>query len=300
MATTEARCTELGSGCICSEILDSASYIESPTDFWRASDASAKPCSQDGTGRPVVRTATVAGTNDATMLAALPAGATVSYALWPDEDEHEGTFFVGNGDAVSGTLVRLAARWYIYHTPVFDFKLEGTCDNSKIAELNNGSLVDYTTPNFHTYNYTTWSPSVDCCVSGPGPDNNVPSADMKGNWWRFELVITNRSGPDYRLQMYGKNVTDDEAEIEMIDLWDNASVDNLTPPSLMSMLLSNNHRFAAAGVCRGWLAISYYMMAGWTSDAGQRIGAASEIEGGAPPPPVAGSRPGFPGRGPVW
>jgi hypothetical protein len=35
--------------------------------------------------------------------------------------------------------------------------------------------------------------------------------------------------------------------------------------------------------------ISHYMMAGWTSDAGQRIGAAVEIEGGGgggTPPPL--------------
>jgi len=51
----------------------------------------------------------------------------------------------------------------------------------------------------------------------------------------------------------------------------------------MSGLLSNNHR-ASTGSCQGWIGLSHYMMAGWTTNAGQRIGAATEIEGGAGAP----------------
>ena len=40
----------------------------------------------------------------------------------------------------------------------------------------------------------------------------------------------------------------------------------------------NNYR---QGTCGGWLGFSYYMMAGWDTDTGQRIGPAVEIEGGA-------------------
>jgi hypothetical protein len=281
----EARCSEIeaaGGTCICSEPLQATSYPEDvANDFKNPNDSSTKQCSQDGvTGGAITRTADdVVASTDATALAALPSGNSVARFVRAASD-HQGTFMVGSNASVSGSISRLAARWYIYHTPTFNFKLEGTCENSKIAELSNGALIDYTTPNFHTYNYLTWSPSVDCCTSGPGPDNNVDPDTMRGKWWRFEVVMTNRSGPGFELEMYGKNITDDSAEIQMIKLTDNGSVSNETPPSIMSVILSNNHRFSSSGSCLGWIGLSHYMMAGWTSNAGQRIGAASEIEGG--------------------
>jgi len=102
-------------------------------------------------------------------------------------------------------------------------------------------------------------------------------------------VLTNGAGPNYNMKYYGKNITDNGPELTLIDLSTNASVANLTPPSLMSQITSNNHRFSALGSCQGWLGISHYMMAGWTTDAGQRIGAATEVEGvgGAIKPPAS-------------
>jgi hypothetical protein len=294
----EARCTALnvsGSTCVCSEPLQATSYPENvANDFKNPNDTSTLQCSQDGvTGGAITRTADdVVASSDSAALAALPSGNTVARFVRASND-HQGTFMVGSNTAVSGTFVRLAARWYIYHTPTYDFKLEATCENSKISELSNGALIDYTTPNFHTYNYLTWSPSVDCCVSGPGPSNNVTSSTMKGKWWRWEVVMTNRSGPNFQLEMFGKNITDGSAEIQMIRLSDNGSVSHETPPGIMSVILSNNHRFSSAGSCRGWIGISHYMMAGWTTNAGQRIGAATEVEGGGGGPAVPSAPTGF-------
>lgn len=288
----EQRCTDLGSACICSEPLQATSYPEGTNDFKNPNDTSSQECSQDGvTGGAITRTADdVVASTDATALAALPAGHSVARFVRAS-DAHEGTFNLGHNTAVASSMVRLAARWYIYRTPTFDFQGEVTCDNSKITEFNNDSRVDVTTDagtaNFHTYNYLTFSPSVDCCVSGPAGSggNTMPTSDMKGKWWRYEVVMTNRAGPDYRMQFYGRNVTDNDAELEIIDLWNNPNVDNLTPPSLMSQIFSNNHRFHnevthPGGACRGWIGLSHYMMAGWDSNAGQRIDAASEVEGG--------------------
>jgi hypothetical protein len=255
--------------------------FDSGPDFWNPNDTSALECGVEAADddSAIVRTASdVVASTDSTALAALPAGHSVARFVRA-ADDHGGTFYVGHGLAVSSGLLRVAARWYIYHSSGFEFKGEGTCNNSKIAEFNNDSRVDFDNGTWHTYNYLTFSPSVDCCSGGPGP-GGPSAAEMRGRWFRFEAVLTNRSGPDYRMQFYTKNVTDDEAEIEAIDLWANPSVDNLTPPSLMSQILSNNHRFASSGVCGGWLGISHYMYAGWTTNAGQRIGAASEIEGG--------------------
>ena len=105
---------------------------------------------------------------------------------------------------------------------------------------------------------------------------------------------TNRSGPGFRLQSFMKNVTDNAAELPVFDNAIDSRVNNLTPPKLMSTILSNNHRVSFGGSCRGWIGLSHYMMAGWTTNSGQRIGAASEIEGGGGPqdtvpPAVPGS-----------
>jgi hypothetical protein len=276
----EQRCNELGANCICSEPLNTTTYAGGP-DFWNPADSTTKECSVEAAsiGGAVVRTsATITSSTDATAMAALPSGHTMSSFVRADDD-HQGTFSVGHGLAVSSDFVRLAARWYVWHTPIFDFKGEGTCENSKIAEFNNDSRVDYT-GGFHSYNYLTFSPPIDCCVSGPGPDSGLASSQMKGKWWRFEAVLTNRAGPNYNMEFYGKNITDNGPELTLIDLSTDGSVANLTPPSLMSQITSNNHRFSSAGSCQGWLGISHYMMAGWTTNAGQRIGAATELEGG--------------------
>jgi len=282
----EQRCADLGASCVCSEPLNTTTFAGGP-DFWNPADSTTKQCSVESavTGGAIVRTSnTITSSTDATALAALPAGHSVSRFVRANND-HTGTFYVGNGVRVSSSFVRLAARWYIWHTPTFDFKDEGSCDNSKIAQLDNGALVDYT-GGFHTYGYDSFSPSVDCCVSGPGPNSFISTTQMKGKWWRFEIVMTNRSGPSFDFKMYGKNITDDGPELTILDLSSRSSVANLTPPSLMSAILSNNHRYSASGTCRGWIGISHYMMAGWTTNAGQRIGAAAEVEtpGSIPPP----------------
>lgn len=279
----EQRCNALDTNCICSEPLNTTTFAGGP-DFWNPSDSTSKQCSVEAAsiGGAIVRTsATITSSTDATAMAALPSGHTMSRFVRADNN-HQGTFYVGNGVSVSASFVRLAARWYIWHTPTFDFSQEGSCNNSKIAEFNNDSRVDYTAggTGFHTYNYLAFSPAVDCCVTGPGPDHGVASSQMKGKWWRFEAVLTQRAGPNYGMKFYGKNITDNGPELTILDLSTNGSVDNLTPPSLMSQILSNNHRWSAAGGCQGWLGISHYMMAGWTTNAGQRIGAATEMEGG--------------------
>ena len=285
----EQRCTDLdataGASCICSEPLNTTTFGGTQPQF-NPADSTTKECSAEGVaGAAVTRNSPVTGSNDTTALNALPPGNKVSNFVRPAQNDHQNLFFVGHGVPVSASFVRLAARWYIWHTPTFDFANEATCNNSKIAEFDNDSRVDYL-GQFHTYNYLQFTPKVDCCVTGPGPNSGIPSGQMKGKWWRFEIVMTNRSGPAYDLKMYGRNVTDNGPELLIIDLSRNSSVNNLTPPSLMSKILSNNHRFSASGTCRGWLGISHYMMAGWTTNAGQRIGAAVEVEPGAVAPPT--------------
>ena len=297
-AAAEQRCNELGAGCVCSEPFNTASYVGGP-DFFNPADSTTKQCSAEPAviGGAVVRTsATIVGSNDATALSRLPSGHGVTRFLTANNN-HEGTFMAGHGLDVSASFVRLAARWYVYHSPNFAFKTDSgsPCQNTKIMEFNGDSRIDYTA-GFHTYNYLQFSPAVDCCVTGPGPNSSIGPSQMQGKWWRFEAVLTNRSGPGYKMMLYGKNVTDNSPEITILDLSMNGSVSNLRPPMLMSKMVTNNHRWSPGGSgCAGWRGISHYMMAGWTTNSGQRIGPAAEIEsgggGGDAMPPAPPSNP---------
>jgi hypothetical protein len=289
-----------GGTCICSSPLNqpsAGSYTQGPTDFWRPTNADGLECSQDGTGRPVVRTSTIVGTTDATALAALPAGHSVSTVMRPQDNDHQGTFYTGHGEIVSASFVRLAARFYRYFSPAFEFSGEGSggCFNSKFIQSDVWNSDFDHDGNTHFINTgldpARFSPNTDCCTSGT---NAMDYAASRGKWYRFEAVIVNREGPQYDAIIYGKNITDGLAEFEIMRLRTNpqsagASPDNLTPinPSLSSMLLSNGHR-AATTSCLGFSALSYYMMVGWTTNAGQRIGAAEEVEGAGTPPAAFG------------
>ncbi len=133
---------------------------------------------------------------------------------------------------------------------------------------------------------------TDCCFAGP-PSRNAtqPSSFYKGKWIRVEGVVTNRAGgpsPNgFTFKLYVQNVTDGTPEIKIVDTTIvDASVgpnngwlgaDDLTPPSLVMDFFVNNYR---EGQCSGYRAVSHYMVAGWNTDEGQRIGPAEEIEGG--------------------
>ena len=294
----EARCTELGSVCICSEPLQATSYVEDSNDYKNPNDSSTKECAQDGvSGGAVVRTVDdVVASSDATALAALPVGHSLARFMRA-ADGHTGTFYLGSTTAVGSGVLRIAVRWYQYRTSNFQFKTEGSCENSKSGEFATNTVVDVTDSgngthvNWHTYAYTSgngWSPGTDCCISGPAPSsqNHVLKTAVKGKWWRYEMVITGRASSSFKLVMYGKNVTDDSAEVTLIDTSLDAQLVGQTPPALISRILSNNHRF---GTCNGWMGLAYFMVAGWTSDTGQRISAASEIEGGGGPAPGCGA-----------
>ena len=294
----EQKCSNMGAACLCSEPLQATSYTALGDIKYDATDSTTKECHTDGVNHSAVISA--AGgpivSSDATALAALPSGHSVSRFL-RRVDDHLGMYMVGGiGKVGSSTLdakyVRIAARWYIYRTPIFDFVGEETCNNSKVAQLDAGVVIDYDargTARFHEYNFVTWTPAIDCCLFGPDGNPTQPTAQFKGKWWTYEIVITNRSGPATNVQMYIRNVTDNGPEIKVIDMAADSRTNNLTPPVILSRILVNNFRSVPAGTsdeCRGWVGTSHYLFAGWETNSGQRIGPALEIEGGGLPPAI--------------
>jgi hypothetical protein len=156
----------------------------------------------------------------------------------------------------------------------------------------------------------------DCCNVGPWRNGENPSPlnlsgqaltgrqAYNGKWWRVEVVETNRLGglsPNgFRLQIFIRNITDDWPEQRISDTENASSTPGFTPsasltPGEVGPTGFFDLHFAAwlyrapdfvnpqPGDCRGWAAISHFMVAQWDTDTGQRIGAASEIEGGGGP-----------------
>ncbi len=123
-----------------------------------------------------------------------------------------------------------------------------------------------------------------------------PSA-IKGKWLRYEIVVHNAAptGPGTTFEVFLKNVTDNQPEIRIIDSsvaegqWTTALATMLHPTATISTMTINGYR---AGSCTGFAAYSHYLAAAWSTDSGQRIGAAHELEGmdSVPPAPPTNVR----------
>ncbi len=288
----ESRCAELDVDCICSEPFDTTSYVRLGSSWFNPGDSTAKECSATPEaslkGGAVERNLSdVVGSSDAVALSKLPPGHAIQHFV-RGADDHLGIFSIGHGMGVAlDRSARAAARFYLYHSPAFDFAQDGSCQNSKLAQFGSAGLLDKSYGYVHMYNFLTWSPASDCCMSGPGP-SNVTRDDWRGRWWRVEIVFTKLDGPGFNAQVYMKNVTDGAPEIKVVDLAYGPTVDwtpapNLMPPTRMDSIMINAFRSVpnpSTDRCRGWEGISHYLFAAWRTDAGQRIEGAYEIEGG--------------------
>jgi len=312
----EKRCSDLGANCVCSEPYNTNNLVTLSSDTKNPADSVTKQCSTGsypGGSLESNNVNQIIPRNDAAMMSALPAAKAVSWAVGSIDRAalNYMIYFAGNKFASASYTKRLAARYYIYHSSDYQFAGDGSCTNSKMMELTGPNhLIDKSYGFIHMYNFQAgsgWSPGLDCCVYGPVPTiggGNTSKGTLKGKWWRFELVLTNRAGPGYRAELWGKNITDNTPEVKIVDTGapnqSNYPGDPITqfpyttswiPPSRQDKVLINNY---SENNCAGWLAFSHYMMAGWDTDSGQRIGSALEIEGvagainggtGAAPPP---------------
>ncbi len=308
----EQRCNDLGANCVCSEPLQATTYANYGTNsHWNPNDSTNLECNGEGLpGAAVVRnagaTVDLLASANATALARLPSSHRVQRFLAGPQN-HKGVWFAGHTMPDSTTFAkRIAMRYYIYHSTDYTFSNPADTSlgcNAKLLQFDAGLLGDVTHGSIHMYNFTTWPRPQDCCFEGPGPSgNNLARSDWLNKWWRVEVVMVNRNaastGQHWRMQIYIKNVTDGAAEKLVVDTDASGTqlnpVNPRIPSAVMSKLLVNLYRGQNVdNQCFGWEGISHYMIAGWNTDAGQRIGAAAEIEGATsgggtstPPPPA--------------
>ncbi len=176
-----------------------------------------------------------------------------------------------------------------------EFKGDGVCENSKYAGA--GPIIDITAFRVHAYDWTKFTNGVDCCFVGPNYGSGAPtsSAAWRDRWWRTEVVVRKRGAGQagYTIQVYGKDVTNNGPEVVFVDStipdlgagpnpWTSTQATNLITNSTITGMVSNNYR---QGTCNGFQGFSHFMVAGWDTDQGQRIGPSHEIEGMRPTAP---------------
>lgn len=324
----EDRCEALGANCVCSEPMNTNNLPTKGNQYTLdPQDTTAKECTGFdgvvggvivGNNQSATPTNFIAADNSSSVLGALPAGNNVNYVIRGSESNVGSSFapfFIGHRQTSTKFTKRFAYRYYVYHTPDYEFA-EMCNGNTKFAQgpvvggmhAANGKATIQYYGGWNNWTYANGTKKVgDCCTLGPGPNAEQPLSFFQGKWLRVEGVVTNRAGgasPNgFTFKLYIKNVTDGTPEIKVVDTTlansptgpstDWLGRDDLTPDSIVADFFSNNYR---EGNCKGFRAVSHYMAAGWDTDEGQRIGSAKEVEGvlgeygtGATVPPDPGN-----------
>lgn len=316
-AGNEARCNALGANCICSEPMNTNSYPLQAggfTEQWNPADTtgSDKQCNgadEVGAGALISGTSLAgSGVNSGEAITRLPVGHTNTW-VFKNTNPDVGTF-LGHHDNVGSPTARRAIRFYRYYSD--DWTSHGGCNSNKVAQFGTSfPQSPVFTSEAGPWSWSVgpqggdgWNQTIDCCSSGgPGNAGTVPSpSEMRGKWWRIEIVIHNAAsgGAPTTFQAWVKNVTDNGAEQLVMDTsqtnaqWTSTMATNLHRTSTMNFMGIDNFRSSNAATCFGFTAHSHFLYAAWSTDAGQRIGAASEIEGGGgdttPPAPPTNLR----------
>ncbi len=306
MAANEARCTELGTNCIGSEPLNTATYTD-PVDNhnWNPSDTNSpdKELNLEGGTGDVINTSgtvsTLTGVTTGEMFTAMPATKSASIVYLAKGPVGGSAGFIGHSFSGASPTARRAYRWYEYYST--DFQLEnGACTNhSKIVQFGRQpslSAIISGNGSYLIYGWIGWmTDPLDCCVRGPGAntaayEGTYTQANIRGKWFRFELIITNvlTTGSTSVIQLYMRNITDGTDEVLLIDTstpttqavgtdWTSTFATTLKPvaTALDQMWIDS----FVNGTCAGFHGFTHLLAAAWSTDAGQRIGAATEIEG---------------------
>lgn len=320
----EKRCNELGANCICSEPFNTNSYTVNNGAWYNPADSTSKECRSSGVnpGGPLEQIG--GGTFSAGMntpssgeaINALPSGHTNTYVLAANEGRGFG--FIGGKMPPGTPTARMAVRFYKYWSTNYAW-VGGACLNSnKLAEFGYngagtmGPIFTETAGTWAFYGVTNnggiWNQYSECCSKGPGGVPGPSLSSIRGKWLRVEIILHNAAptGAATKWEVYLKNVTDNTPEIKIIDTsiattmpeggsanWSSSNATSLHPGNLINEISLDGFR---NGTCSGYAAVSHYLAAAWSTDAGQRIGAATEMEGGGgtgnitPPPPPANLR----------
>ena len=290
----EQRCTDLGGACICSEPLQDSSTRNIPNGHDFSDSPNATECLDYETSSQRVSTIPEFG---------MPGGNQVDRVLRIAEDSDSVNWIRGAESTPSDTR-RMCVRYYA----TYDTDFSGVGENGKGCPTERNKMVQF---GFATHNVQLQESVNPTGCHGPG----TPNPDY------LRIYLTNTSSGNYYLKnASGQNVTFDKCwantgwcrvevcvggEIAAGRIYTEARITTLsngdvyeasqprTP--LINMGSFGDPSPTGADLYHGQGSIgglgdyyiSHFMEAVWSTDGGQWIGAASEIEGGGGPLPLS-------------
>ena len=229
ITSPEARCTELGVNCKCSEMLQATSYTgwpgQSNSVYWNPNDSTTKQCNgqfsptglevgyaffRGSPGQPL----DFYPTTETFILNALPAGHSVERVLRGPDGHQGGAGLDYTWDAGGVEAARRSIRGYVYFSSDYTLVNQDTptlgC-NGKFFQTSNDVKIDRAYGGANVYNFLETVPAQDCCTTGPYPTDGAFESQYQtyggyggmghgsdttdnywnGRWWRFEAIITN-------------------------------------------------------------------------------------------------------------
>ena len=311
----EQRCKDLGVNCICSEPLNTSTWVNANSNtFFNPADSTNKECSASGVAAGAVLEDgsgfLYQAVSSGPAISALPTGHKVNYVLRTN-DGHGGQA-LSHKFAASAPVALRSFRFYRYYSSdhVWTDSAHPGCNSGKLLQLGfNGAFtggplvsmgIDNTIGFYDVNTSFGWSQNMApiCCAKGPGSTVvTIPTqSQLRGKWWRVEFALHNAApgGPPSYWEMWIKNVTDNLPEIKVLDSrvstkdngpdssfwWQSPMTDGLHASTIISEMSINMFRSPNSSPCPGYIAHTHAMWAAWSTDAGQRIGPASEVEGG--------------------
>lgn len=289
--------------------------IPGVTWAWNPSDttASDKECNTSGQAGAFIEIDNFPDvfttTNQGPALAALPQGHTNTHVLRLMDGK--GGMFAGVKFNRGEPTARRGFRYYKYYSTDYSFTADvPLCNSSKWGQMGwngagtGGPMMTEDWSFYDIEQVTQWNQNTGGCCSAPGPghDGLGPAlSEVKGKWIRFEFYMNNTetTGTPTTFEAYLKNITDNTPEVRLVDSsvpanypngahWTASLAGALHPTQPITDMSINMFRANNGQACQGYAAFSYFMAAAWSSNQGQRILGAHEIEGGSAPPPGDG------------
>ena len=323
-AANSLRCIELGVNCIADEPLNTNSIPNVLSNSWF------NPADTTGSDKQASSSGVIAGGAIETFgglpftsvsagedINALPAGHTITWMQRTPEG--------GGSGAVShkmpgGTPTAIMAfRFYRYYSLAHGWTGDGAGGNCNSGKLfqggTNGAFSGFYFDMFRTDTSmqtigTSYGWNLSHDGSRPTPGFAAAQAlgfpgTVRGKLWRVEILIHNNApgGVPTWFELYAKNVTDNTQELRVIDSrvscvgcgnWVTPYTDGLHVTATQTEFTDNLFRSNNGDACPGFISTTHHLWAAWNTDAGQRIGAAVEVEGsggGDTTPPVTPRNP---------
>jgi hypothetical protein len=262
-AAVEQRCTDLGADCVCHNDFTGTSYSDIGGGFYARNPANAdsRSCGVQtpNAGRVTFWTS---GGGPTAVIGGGPNGVNVAQLPWIVINEPT--------TAQRPSTGRFGARYYIKLGSGYESTSpSGTpCQNDKYIQISGQGVGEE--PSYHTANQNGFYWNGD----GGGYTPSWTPASRIGHWIRMEMYVNELSSLSRRYEVYMLDLTTGET----------SSRTNLVcaaPCGLPATLLEGLHRYRALN-CAGTYQITHLLMARWSTNAGQRIGAATEVETGGP------------------